>query len=153
MGALTLSLTARTRWAGSPTQRGSQDDRIWQLQELNPVDFAPSSWHYGPQPWGKASGGLCHLFHPHFSISFFPCTENEGFIMRLEAQEVPSIFLLVTWNGSSRIIKDLVFTSKHWESGRCLHPVKCVSEMILFLKLIRLSAHQPLRSQSFWLEF
>lgn len=95
----------------------------------------------------------CCLFYPHFSISFFPRTENEGFVMRLEAQDVPSIFLLVTLNGSNRIIKDLVFTSKHWESRRRLHPVKCVLEVILFIKLLRLSAHQPLRSQSFWLEF
>lgn len=40
-GALTLSLTAWTRWAGRAPQHGSRDGHIWQLQELNPADLHP----------------------------------------------------------------------------------------------------------------
>lgn len=52
-------------------------------------------------------------------------------------------------NDSTRMVN--ILSSKHWKSSVILHAVKCVSEVILLIKHV--FHFQPLKTQSFWLQF
>lgn len=87
----------------------------------------------------------CSVFFFKYIHSFqfpFSCTKKEGFIIKLEAWEVPSNFLFVrrrivlALNEVNRIIKDFVLKSTG-SFQQLLHPVKLVSEVLWFPKPLR----------------